>query len=91
MEHFHGTYKKICDKHDPEYYKEFKQRADRYFKIPHRNETRGFGGIFFDDQNDRDADTIFEFSKECLNSVVDAYGPIVEKHKDDDFTQKQKQ
>lgn len=91
MEHFHGTYKKICDKHDPEYYKEFKQWADRYFKIPHRNETRGFGGIFFDDQNDRDADTIFEFSKECLNSVVDAYGPIVEKHKDDDFTQKQKE
>uniref|UniRef100_A0A6V2PQX8 coproporphyrinogen oxidase n=2 Tax=Ditylum brightwellii TaxID=49249 RepID=A0A6V2PQX8_9STRA len=91
MKHFHGTYKEICDKHDPNYYKEFKAWADRYFVIQHRNETRGLGGIFFDDQNDRDADTIFEFSKECLNSVVKAYGPIIEKHKDDEYTQKQKE
>merc|ERR1719162_793559 len=91
MEQFHGTYKKICDKHDPDYYKEFKAWADRYFLIPHRNETRGLGGIFFDDQNDRDPNTIFEFSKECLNSVADAYGPIVEKHKDDEFSQKEKE
>jgi len=91
MAHFHGTYKEICDKHDPNYYDEFKAWADRYFVIQHRNETRGMGGIFFDDQNDRDPDTIFEFSKECLNSVVKAYGPIIEKHKNDDFTQKQKE
>ncbi len=91
MKHFHGTYKEVCDKHDPNYYKEFKAWADRYFVIQHRNETRGYGGIFFDDQNDRDADKIFEFSKECLNSVVKAYGPIVEKHKDDPFTEKQKE
>jgi coproporphyrinogen III oxidase len=91
MKHFHGTYKEICDKHDPAYYPEFKAWADRYFAIPHRNETRGLGGIFFDDQNDRDADTIFEFSKECANSVVKAYGPIIEKHKDDEFTQQEKE
>lgn len=91
MKHFHGTYKEICDKHDPDYYKEFKAWADKYFVIKHRNETRGLGGIFFDDQNNKDPDTHFEFSKECLNSVVKAYGPIVEKHKDDPFTQKQKE
>lgn len=91
MKQFHGTYKDVCDKHDPNYYKEFKAWADRYFLIPHRNETRGLGGIFFDDQNDRDPNTIFEFSKECLNSVNKAYGPIVEKHKDDPYTQKQKE
>jgi coproporphyrinogen III oxidase len=91
MKHFHGTYKDICDKHDPNYYAEFKAWADRYFVIQHRNETRGLGGIFFDDQNDREADTIFEFSKECANSVVKAYGPIVEKHKDDAYTQEEKE
>jgi coproporphyrinogen III oxidase len=91
MKHFHGTYKEVCDKHDPDYYTEFKAWADRYFVIQHRNETRGLGGIFFDDQNDRDADTIFEFSKECANSVVKAYGPIVEKHKDDAYTQEEKE
>lgn len=90
MKHFHGTYKEVCDKHDPEFYPKFKEWADRYFVIQHRNETRGLGGIFFDDLNDRDPDTIFEFSKEALNSVVKAYGPIVEKHKDDDFTEQEK-
>mmetsp|Transcript_27446 Transcript_27446/g.79118 ORF Transcript_27446/g.79118 Transcript_27446/m.79118 type:complete len:398 (-) Transcript_27446:206-1399(-) len=91
MKQFHGTYKEVCDKHDPEFYPKFKEWADRYFVIQHRNETRGLGGIFFDDLNDRDPDTIFEFSKEALNSVVKAYGPIVEKHKDDDFTEKEKE
>lgn len=91
MKHFHGTYKEVCDKHDEKFYPEFKAWADKYFVIQHRNETRGLGGIFFDDLNDRDPDTIFEFSKEAVNSVVKAYGPIIEKHKDDEFTQKEKE
>jgi len=91
MKQFHGTYKEVCDKHDPKYYEEFKSWADRYFVIQHRNETRGLGGIFFDDQNDKDPDAHFEFSKECLNSVVKAYGPIVRNHKNDEFTQKEKE
>jgi len=91
MAHFHGTLKKVCDNHDPKFYPEFKAWADRYFKIQHRGETRGLGGIFFDDLNDRDADTIFEFSKECLENVVNAYGPLVTKHKEDPYTQKQKE
>ena len=91
MKHFHGTYKEICDKHDPTYYKEFKGWADRYFLIKHRNETRGLGGIFFDDQNNKDPDEHFAFSEECVNSVIKAYGPIVEKHKDDDFTEQNKE
>jgi len=91
MKHFHGTYKTICDKHDPNYYKTFKAWADRYFVITHRGETRGLGGIFFDDLNDRDPNTIFEFSKECVNNVVTAYVPIIEKHKNDPYTPEQKQ
>ena len=91
MKHFHGTYKEVCDKHDPKFYPEFKAWADRYFVIQHRNETRGLGGIFFDDLNDRDPDKIFNFAEEALNSVVKAYGPIIEEHKDDPYTEKQKQ
>jgi len=91
MKHFHGTYKEICDKHDPDYYTEFKAWADRYFVIQHRNETRGLGGIFFDDQNNKDPDEHFAFSKDCVNSVLKAYGPIVEEHKNDEFTQKEKE
>jgi len=77
MKHFHGTYKEIADKHDPEFYPKFKAWADEYFFIKHRGETRGLGGIFFDDLNDRDPDTIFAFSKECCNAVPDAYLPII--------------
>jgi len=91
VKQFHGTYKDVCDKHDPEYYAKFKKWADEYFYIKHRGETRGLGGIFFDDQNDRPRDEIFAFSKECLDSIIPAYLPLVKKHKDDEFTQKQKE
>ncbi|KAG6900620.1 hypothetical protein C0993_007293 [Termitomyces sp. T159_Od127] len=49
--HFHKTIKNACDKHGPQLYPEFKKWCDQYFYIPHRNESRGIGGIFFDDLN----------------------------------------
>lgn len=91
MKHFHGSYKATCDKHDPEFYSKFKKWADDYFKIPHRGETRGLGGIFFDDMNDREPDKLLSFASDCLNTVVPAYGPLVSGHKDDPFTEKQKE
>ncbi|KAL3157289.1 hypothetical protein ABBQ38_001521 [Trebouxia sp. C0009 RCD-2024] len=92
LKHFHGAYKAVCEKHDPEYWPKFKKWCDDYFVIKHRNnERRGCGGIFFDDLNDKDADTIFNFSQDCQQAVVDSYLPLVAQHKDDDFTEKQKQ
>ena len=44
---FHKDLKNACDKHNKEYYKKFKEWADKYFYLEHRNETRGDGGIFF--------------------------------------------
>jgi|EP00349_Pseudokeronopsis_sp_Brazil_P003345 coproporphyrinogen III oxidase len=90
MKHFHGVYKDVCDRHDPEYYPKFKKWADEYFLIKHRGERRGLGGIFFDDLNDRDPNEIFEFCKDSVNHVVAAYGPIIEKHKNDSFTEEEK-
>ncbi len=86
-----GTYKAICDKHDPEYYAKFKKWADDYFLIKHRGETRGLGGIFFDDQNNKSPDEHYAFSKECVNAVTDAYLPIVAKRKDAPFTEQEKE
>lgn len=91
MRHFHGIYKNVCDKHDPSYYAKFKKWADEYFWCKHREQTRGLGGIFFDDLNDRPKEEIVKFSAECLASVVPSYVPIVHKHKDDEFTTKQKE
>lgn len=45
---FHQGLKSVCDQHHPEFYAKFKTWADQYFFIPHRNETRGIGGIFYD-------------------------------------------
>lgn len=45
---FHNFLKKSCDAHNPLFYNSFKNWADDYFYIPHRNETRGIGGIFYD-------------------------------------------
>ncbi|TYZ06909.1 oxygen-dependent coproporphyrinogen oxidase [Hymenobacter lutimineralis] len=45
---FHQQIKQVCDQHNPAYYPRFKQWADEYFYLPHRQETRGIGGIFFD-------------------------------------------
>eukprot|EP00894_Picocystis_sp_ML_P005224 jgi/Pico_ML_1/55741/g1386.t1 len=87
--HFHGTYKNVCDKHDPTYYDKFKKWCDEYFLIKHRGETRGIGGIFFDDLNDKDPETLMAFSKDCLFNVVESYVPIVAKHKDDPYTEEQ--
>lgn len=91
MAHFHGTYQAVCDKHDPNYYTEFKAWADRYFVIAHRNETRGLGGIFFDDQNDKDPDAHYAFARDAVNAVVEAYGPIVSRHQHDAFTVSEKE
>ena len=49
--HFHKTCKDACDKHHPEYYPTFKRWCDEYFYLPHRGETRGVGGLFFDYQD----------------------------------------
>jgi len=91
MKHFHGTYKRVCDKHDPGFYGKFKKWADEYFVIKHRGETRGLGGIFSDDMNDRDPKKLLEFYTDAVNSVIESFVPIVEKHKNDEFTEKQKE
>lgn len=72
---FHEQLKAACDTHSPEYYPKYKEWADNYFFIPHRNETRGVGGIFFDYLKPSE-----ELSKEALfafvQSVGESFAPI---------------
>lgn len=91
MKHFHGIYKAVCDRHDPEFYPRFKKWCDDYFLIRHRKERRGLGGIFFDDLNDRDPQKLLDFSIDCQQNVVESYLPLVRKHKDDPFTPEEKE
>ncbi len=50
--YFHQTLKSMCDRHNKDYYKKYKKWCDKYFFLPHRNESRGIGGIFFDYKQD---------------------------------------
>ncbi|XP_005800604.1 oxygen-dependent coproporphyrinogen-III oxidase, mitochondrial-like [Xiphophorus maculatus] len=87
---FHNTLKEACDKHHPKYYADFKKWCDRYFYIRHRGETRGIGGIFFDDLDSPNQEEVFNFIKSCTRTVVPCYLPIVKKHLNDSFTQEEK-
>ncbi|EMS62865.1 Coproporphyrinogen-III oxidase, chloroplastic [Triticum urartu] len=79
--------KQACDKFDPTFYPRFKKWCDEYFRIKHRGERRGVGGIFFDDLSDHDQETLLDFSTECAASVIPAYIPIIERGKDTPFTE----
>ncbi|XP_044216944.1 oxygen-dependent coproporphyrinogen-III oxidase, mitochondrial [Thunnus albacares] len=88
--HFHNTLKEACDKHHSQYYSDFKKWCDRYFYIRHRGETRGIGGIFFDDLDSPSQEEAFNFVKSCARTVVPCYLPIIYKHLKDPFTDEEK-
>ena len=69
----------------------FKKQCDDYFQITHRQEPRGIGGLFFDDFNELGFEKSFAFIKSMANSYLDAYVPIVEKRKDNAYTDHHKQ
>jgi coproporphyrinogen III oxidase len=88
--HFHKVHKEVCDKHDPSYYPRFKKGCDEYFYIPHRGESRGIGGIFFDHLNERNVQELLSFVTDCTEAFIPAYIPIVERRKDMVFTEENK-
>ncbi len=91
-EHFHRVHKEACDAHDPEFYPRFKKECDEYFYIPHREEARGVGGIFFDNLHEEGTtEELFSFVSDCAHSFLPAYMPIVERRKDMPFEERHKQ
>lgn len=88
--HFHQQHKDALDKFDLSLYPKYKKWCDDYFYIKHRQETRGIGGIFFDDFDDRPADDILYIIESCFNAYLPSYAPLVAKHKDDPFTEDEK-
>lgn len=86
---FHGTLKSALDKHDPALYPKYKKWCDEYFWIKHRNESRGIGGIFFDDFNDREPEKILKICEDCLDAFLPSYVPIVARRKDISYTKQE--
>ncbi|MFG2776837.1 oxygen-dependent coproporphyrinogen oxidase [Streptomyces prunicolor] len=78
--HLHQTLKDCCDTFDPDFYPQAKKSCDEYFYLPHRGETRGVGGIFFDRLHPEGPDgwdRAYRLVERGLNSLVPAYLPIV--------------
>ena len=91
--HFHQVCKDICDKHHPEFYFDYKKKCDEYFWNAHRNEARGIGGLFFDyckPTTEMSLDDWYVFVSGVGDSFLDAYAPIVEKRKNLEYTQAQR-
>ena len=83
---FHDILKAGCDKHDLRYYPKFKKWADEYFMIKHWGETRGVGGVFFDDLNSGSWINDFNFTKEIGNAFLEAFIPLCEKNQNKEWT-----
>ena len=79
---FHHAYKAACDAHDAAYYADFKEKCDAYFFLPHRNETRGTGGIFYDHLNTGDWDKDFAFTQDVGRAFLNVYPDIISRRKD---------
>ncbi len=79
---WHRMARKACEPIGNEYYQKFKENCDRYFYLEHRQETRGVGGLFFDDFNELDFDRSFAFIKSVGDHFMPAYHPIVLRRKD---------
>lgn len=74
---FHASFKAACDRHSPTYYPEYKAWCDRYFFLPHRNEPRGAGGIFFDQLNSGDVAADFAFVRDVGEAFLDVFPRII--------------
>jgi len=83
---FHTRLKQACDTFDPEYYPKFRAWCDRYFFLPHRDEPRGVGGIFFDNLDSGDAERDFSFVQAVGEAFLAAYPEIIARRKDEPFT-----
>ncbi len=92
--HWHQVCKTACDAFDVTLYPKFKKWCDDYFYNTHRQEARGVGGLFFDYLRDGDdgfsLEQWFQFVSNIGHAYLSAYLPILEKHKDDNYSESQR-
>ena len=82
---FHAALREACDSYRPDAYAEFKAWCDRYFYLPHRQEPRGVGGIFFDELASDNTDADFAFVRAVGEAFLRVYPQIVTRRKDMPF------
>lgn len=88
--HWHRTAQTLCAPFGEERYAAHKRWCDEYFFLRHRNETRGVGGLFFDDL-DKDFERDFAYQRAVGDGFLDAYLPIVERRKDTPYGERERE
>jgi len=79
--HFHATCRDALAPYGADYYPRYKRWCDEYFRLRHRGEPRGVGGIFYDDLADRDFDFSFALARSVAEHFLPAYMPILERRR----------
>jgi len=82
---FHAALRAACEAYRPGSYAQFKAWCDRYFYLPHRQEPRGVGGIFFDDLAGTDRDADFAFVRAVGEAFLQVYPQIIARRKDSPY------
>lgn len=89
--HWHQTAAAVCAPFGEDIYPQYKQWCDEYFYLKHRGETRGVGGLFFDDLNRWDFDTCLNFIRAVGEGYIEAYRPIVARRKNTAYGERERQ
>lgn len=89
--HWHVTAKEACAAYGDDIYPRYKKWCDDYFYLKHRQEPRGIGGLFFDDLNEWEFEKCFAFTRSIGDAFLPAYMPIVDRRKDIEYGEKQRQ
>ncbi len=80
----------LCDKYHKDLYKKYNDNCNKYFFLPHRNEPRGIGGIFYDQMNKPNYETCKNFSVDCADTFLGTYSNLFNRKKDIKFIKKEK-
>jgi coproporphyrinogen III oxidase len=88
---FHAAMKAACDAHDPAWHARFKAEFDEYFFLPHRNEPRGIGGIFYDRHDSGDFERDFAFTRDVGEAFLGVYPRIVRRRMAEPWTEAERQ
>lgn len=88
---WHAVAKRSCQPFGDDVYAQYKKWCDEYFFIKHRNETRGVGGLFFDDLHEGGFERCFELLRSVGDSFLDAYLPIVERRKQTPYADRERE
>lgn len=91
VKHWHAVARDVCAPYGDDVYPRYKKWCDDYFYLKHRGETRGVGGLFYDDLNEGGFEDCLAFTQAVGQGFLDAYLPIVERRKDTPFGERERE